>query len=140
MLNRGVRRMPVFEDALAYRSFMRVLHDGQERTSIRLLAYCVMPNHFHLIVWPDRDGQMVEFMRWFQMVHKKRWHQFRQNEGAGALYQGRYKAFPVQDDDHFLTVCRYVERNPLRAGLVTRAEQLPWSSRANVAETAKVHL
>ena len=71
---------------------------------------------------------MVEFMRWFQMVHSKRWHQFRQTEGAGALYQGRYKAFPVQDDDHFLTVCRYVERNPLRAGLVTRAEEWPWSS------------
>jgi len=120
--------MPVFEDAHAYRSFMQVLQEGQERTSIRLLAYCVMPNHFHLIVWPARDGQMVEFMRWFQMVHSKRWHRFRQTEGAGALYQGRYKAFPVQDDDHFLTVCRYVERNPLRAGLVTRAEEWPWSS------------
>lgn len=128
VLNRGVRRLRVFEDASAYQSFIQVLQEGQERTSIRLLAYCVMPNHFHLVVWPVRDGQMVEFMRWFQMVHSKRWHQFRQTEGAGALYQGRYKAFPVQDDDHFLTVCRYVERNPLRAGLVTRAEEWPWSS------------
>ena len=128
VLNRGVRRMTVFEDAPAYRSFMRALQEGQDRTSIRLLAYCVMPNHFHLVVWPARDGQMVEFMRWFQMVHSKRWHQYRQTEGAGALYQGRYKAFPVQDGRHFLTVCRYVERNPLRAGLVSRAEDWPWSS------------
>jgi putative transposase len=128
VLNRGVRRMTVFDDAPAYRSFMRALQEGQHRTSIRLLAYCVMPNHFHLVVWPARDGQLVEFMGWFQMVHSKRWHRYRQTEGAGALYQGRYKAFPVQDDRHFLTVCRYVERNPLRAGLVSRAEDWPWSS------------
>jgi putative transposase len=122
--------MPVFEDAPAYRSFMLALQEGQERTSIRLLAYCVMPNHFHLVVWPARDGQMIEFMRWFQMVHSKRWHRYRQTEGTGALYQGRYKAFPMQGDGHFLNVCRYVERNPLRAGLVERAEDWPWSSLA----------
>jgi len=128
VLNRGVRRMTVFEDAPAYGSFLRALQQGQERTSIRLLAYCVMPNHFHLVVWPDRAGQLVDFMHWFQMTHSKRWHRYRQTEGVGALYQGRFKAFPVQNDEHFLTVCRYVERNPLRAGLVARAEAWPWSS------------
>ncbi|HKW03647.1 MAG TPA: transposase [Vicinamibacterales bacterium] len=128
VLNRGVRRMTVFEDATAYQAFMHALQEGQERSSMRLLAYCVMPNHFHLVLWPFRDGQLIEFMRWFQMVHSKRWHQFRQTEGSGALYQGRYKAFPVQNDHHFLTVCRYVERNPLRAGLVRRAQDWPWSS------------
>jgi putative transposase len=128
VLNRGVRRMTIFDDALAYRSFLRTVQEGQERTSIRLLAYCVMPNHFHLVVWPERDGQLVEFMHWFQMTHSKRWHRYRQTEGVGALYQGRFKAFPVQGDRHFLAVCRYVERNPLRAGLVTSAEAWPWSS------------
>ncbi|HUL71797.1 MAG TPA: transposase [Vicinamibacterales bacterium] len=128
VLNRGVRRMALFEDAAAYRAFLRVLCEGQDRTSIRLLAYCVMPNHFHLVLWPDRDGQLVEFMQWFQMVHARRWHRYRVVDGTGALYQGRYKAFPIQEDGHFVTVCRYVERNPLRARLVARAEDWPWSS------------
>lgn len=128
VLNRGVRRLALFEDASGYRAFINVLAAGRDRTAIRLLAYCVMPNHFHLVVWPERDGQLVEFMKWFQMTHSKRWHRYRQTEGVGALYQGRFKAFPVQDDRHFLTVCRYVERNPLRAGLVPRAEAWPWSS------------
>ena len=60
VLKRGVRRMTIFEDAPAYRSFLRAMQEGQERTSIRLLAYCVMPNHFHLVVWPERHGQLVE--------------------------------------------------------------------------------
>jgi putative transposase len=128
VLNRGVRRLTVFEDAPAYRAFLQALEEGQQRTAIRLLAYCVMPNHFHLVVWPARDGQLVEFMKWFQMTHSKRWHRYRQTEGVGALYQGRFKAFPIQDGHHFLCVCRYVERNPVRAGLVTRAEDWPWSS------------
>lgn len=120
--------MTVFEDAPAYRSFITTLQEGQERTAIRLLAYCVMPNHFHLVVWPERARQLVDFMHWFQMTHSKRWHRYRQSEGVGALYQGRFKAFPVQSDTHFLTVCRYVERNPLRAALVATVEEWPWSS------------
>ncbi len=120
--------MTIFDDAHAYRSFLKTVEEAQDRTSIRLLAYCVMPNHFHMVVWPERDGQLVDFMHWLQMTHSKRWHRFRPTEGTGALYQGRFKAFPIQTDDHFLAVCRYVERNPLRARLVTSAECWPWSS------------
>src|SRR5262245_4788816 len=79
VLNRGVRRMTIFEDAPAYQAFVTTLQEGQDRTSIRLLAYCVMPNHFHLVVWPDRSGQLVDFMHWFQMTHSKRWHRYRQS-------------------------------------------------------------
>jgi putative transposase len=89
-----------------------------------------MPNHFHLVAWPGQDGQLAEFMRLMTGTHSKRWHAFRRTAGTGAVYQSRYKAFPIQTDRHFLTVCRYVERNPQRAGLVKRAEDWPWSSLA----------
>ena len=85
-------------------------------------------NHFHLVVWPARDGQIVEFMQWFQMMHSKRWHRYPSDRGHRCAVPGRFKAFPVQDNNHFLNVCRYVERNPLRGGLVTSAEEWPWSS------------
>jgi putative transposase len=126
-MNRGARRLRLFEDPAAYDAFLAVLDEGRERTGMRLLTYCVMPNHFHLVVWPATDGQLTEFMWWFQLTHSKRWVGFRQIRGIGAVYQGRFRAFAVQDDGHLLTVCRYVERNPLRAGLVERAEDWPWS-------------
>ncbi len=95
---------------------------------MRTLAYCVMPNHWHLVLWPRRDGDLSRFMAWVTLTHTQRWHAHHHSAGTGHLYQGRFKSFPVQSDDHFLTVCRYVERNPLRAGLVVRAEEWRWSS------------
>ncbi len=92
-----------------------------------------MPNHFHMVVWPTEDAQLADFMHLMTCTHGRRWHVWRETVGNGAVYQSRYKAFPVQSDRHFLTVCRYVERNPLRAGLVGRAEDWPWSSLAAAA-------
>jgi putative transposase len=80
------------------------------------------------VLWPSRDGELTQFMAWLTLTHTQRWHAHHQSAGAGHLYQGRFKSFPVQADDHFLTVCRYVERNALRAGLVARAEDWRWSS------------
>jgi hypothetical protein len=88
---------------------------------MRLLAYCLMPNHFHLLVWPRADGDLSQFLRWLTVTHTQRWHAHHRTAGTGHLYQGRFKSFPVQSDEHFLTVCRYVERNALRANLVGRA-------------------
>jgi putative transposase len=93
---------------------------------MRLLAYCVMPNHFHLVVWPRADGDLTRFMAWLTMTHTQRWHAHRHTAGTGHLYQGRYKSFPVESDEHVWTVCRYVERNALRAGLVDRAKRWRW--------------
>jgi len=87
-----------------------------------------MPNHFHLVAWPSDDHELSGFMHWSTATHSKRWHSHRQTAGTGSVYQGRFKAFPVQTDPHFLAVCRYVEQNPLRAGLVSRAEDWEWSS------------
>jgi putative transposase len=87
-----------------------------------------MPNHFHLVAQPTENGQLSVFMRLFQGMHALRWNVFRKRSGQGAVYQGRFKAFPVQSDRYFLTVCRYVERNPVRANLVSRPEAWAWSS------------
>jgi len=92
-----------------------------------------MPNHFHLVLWPRTDTELSAFMAWLTATHSKRWHATRQTTGTGHVYQGRFKAFPVSSDTYFLCLCRYVERNALRAGLVERAEDWPWSSLAQRA-------
>jgi putative transposase len=89
-----------------------------------------MPNHWHLLVWPRKDGELSRFVGWLTLTHTQRWHAHRQSTGEGHLYQGRFKSFPVQDDEHYYTVARYVERNAQRAKLVHRAEQWQWSSLA----------
>src|SRR5881397_34989 len=127
-LNRANGRLPLFEKDGDYLAFERVLIEAQQRFDMRILAYCVMPNHWHLVLWPERDRYLSAFTGWLTLTHTQRWHAHCHNSGSGHLYQGRFKSFPVQSDEHLLTVCRYVERNALRAGLVARAEQWPWSS------------
>ncbi len=130
VMNRGVRRLRLFETPAEYLALLHAVADAQRQTGIRLLAFCAMPNHFHLVAWPSEDGELARFMRLATGSHGRRWQLWRQSSGTGAVYQGRYRAFPIQTDEHFLTVCRYVERNPLRAGLVPRAEDWSWSSLA----------
>jgi len=127
-LNRANARLNIFDEDDDYEAFERVLGEAVARQAMRLLAYCVMPNHFHLVLWPRGDGDLSRFMRWLTLTHTQRWHAHRDSAGSGHLYQGRFKSFPVQDDGHLYTVCRYVERNPLRAGLVKRAERWRWGS------------
>ncbi len=128
VLNRANARKVLFEDEGDYSAFERVLVQACLRVSMRLLAYCVMPNHWHLVVWPRHDGDLSRFMNWLTLTHTQRWHQHRHSVGDGHVYQGRFKSFPVETNEYLLTVCRYVERNPVRAGLVAAAEQWPWSS------------
>ena len=102
-----------------------------------------MRNHGHLVVWPQEDDELYHFVGWLTLTHTQRWHAHRKSTGSGHLYQGRFKSFPVQDDDHFLPVRRYVERNALRANLVKRAEAWRLSSlyrwySATAAETVSV--
>jgi putative transposase len=91
-----------------------------------------MANHFHLVLWPRRDGELSEYMMWLMTAHVRRYHQH--YHSSGHVWQGRFRSFPIEEDDHLLTVDRYVERNPLRAGLVKRAQDWPWSSAALVRE------
>ncbi len=128
VLNRANLRQPLFDKDGDYEAFERVLAEACARVPVRLLSYCVMPNHWHLIVWPRKDGDLSRFVGWLTLTHTQRWHAHRHTTGSGHLYQGRFKSFPVQEDDHLLTVCRYAERNPKRAALVRRAEDWRWGS------------
>ena len=116
--------MALFEKPADYEAFERVLSEARERTGVRIAAYCLMPNHWHLLLLPQADGELSEVMRWITVTHTQRWHAHRHTAGTGPLYQGRFKSFAVQTDEHFLAVARYVERNALRAEMVSRAERV----------------
>ena len=129
VLNRGNGRLNIFHKDADYQAFLAILAEAQQHVpGARLLSYCLMPNHWHLVLWPECDGELSDFMHWLTLTHTQRWHAHYQNIGGGHLYQGRFKSFPVETDEHYLTVCRYVERNAQRAGLVERAEDWLWSS------------
>jgi putative transposase len=134
VLNRSVGRATLFPKAVDFEAFIPVLTKAHERLPIRLLAYCFMSNHWHLVLWPQKDGELSEFMRWLTVTHTQRWHAHFHTQGTGPLYQGRFKSFPIAADDHLLTVLRYVERNPLRAGLVSSACKWRWSSLGRACE------
>ena len=127
-LNRGVARLPLFEKDGDYEAFERVLEEALAEHPTRVLSYCLMPNHWHFVVWPSADGELTEFLRWLTHTHTQRWHAHYHTAGTGHLYQGRFRAFPIEEDEHLYTVLRYVERNALRAGLVARAEAWRWCS------------
>ncbi len=128
VLNRAVARLTIFEKPDDYAAFMRVVEQTWEIVPLPIFAMVAMPNHWHFVVRPDSDSQVSEFFRRLSVTHTMRWHAHYQTSGTGHLYQGRFKSFPVQEDQHLLAVMRYVERNPLRAGLVVAAEDWQWSS------------
>ena len=128
VLNRRVGRLPLFETPADYAAFETVLQQAVAQSGIRIAAYCLMPNHWHMLLWPRHDGELSEVLRWITVTHTQRWHANRNTAGTGPVYQGRFKSFPIQMDDHFLTISRYIERNARRAKLVRRAENWKWSS------------
>jgi len=87
-----------------------------------------MSNHWHLIVWVDNQPQLSTFAHWFTGTHAQRWHAAHGTSGTGSVYQGRFKSIAIGSDRHFLAATRYVERNALAAGVVSRAEDWRWCS------------
>jgi putative transposase len=128
VLNRAVARLALFDKNADYAAFENVLAEAMEKHPTRLLAYTVMPNHWHLVIWPRTDGELTAFVRWLTHTHVMRWHAHFGTAGSGHLYQGRFKSFPVETDEHYYSVVRYVEKNAQRAGLVARADQWRWCS------------
>ncbi len=120
--------MRLFDKPSDYQAFEGILEETLEKRRLRLCAYCLMPNHWHLVVWPEEDGQLAAFMQRLTTTHVRRWQEHRGWVGYGHLYQSRYKSFPVETDEYFYQVVRYVERNALRAQLVTVAEEWRWCS------------
>jgi putative transposase len=129
VLNRGNARRALFSKQADFQAFLELLGQGLERFDVDLLAYCLMTNHWHLLLRPrGRDGQALSrLMAWITVTHARRHHVHYRDPGCGHLYQGRFKSFPVQSDEHFLTVARYIHRNPVRAKLVRRAQDWRWS-------------
>jgi putative transposase len=128
VLNRANARMRIFDKPKDYEAFENILTEAVERVKMRVLAYCVMPNHWHLVLWPREDGDLSTFVGWVTLTHTQRWHAHRHSVGSGHVYQGRFKSFLVESDEYLWAVCRYVERNALRAGLSRRAQEWRWSS------------
>ncbi len=128
VLNRAVGTLRLFEKDADYAAFERVLAETVELVPMRVCAYCVMPEHWHLVLWPQRDGDVARFMQRLTLTHVRRWQEHRRLSGSGHLYRGRYRSFPVQPRAPFLAVARYVEASACRARLVRRAQQWRWSS------------
>ena len=126
--NRANFRSRLFKAGAHYQDFLALLGESMELVPMRILAYCLMPNHWHLVLYPRGDGELAKFMQRITLTHTQRYHAQTRTVGYGHIYQGRYKSLPVETNEHFLTLVRYVERNAKRAGLVKRAEDWPWSS------------
>lgn len=128
-LNLAAGRVRMLRTTQDYAAFERILIEAHARFGLRLCAWCVMGSHWHFVAWPRRDGELSDFFRWLAHTHAMRWRVAHASVGLGPLYQGRFKSFAVQpDNEAFLLVCRYVERNALSAGLVRRAEDWRHSS------------
>ncbi|MDD5721238.1 MAG: transposase [Candidatus Pacebacteria bacterium] len=128
VINRANARLPIFFKEEDFELFVSILEDAQKKYDMRIIAYCLMPNHFHLVLYPRQDNDLQKFMQWVTLTHTQRWHIHNKTIGSGHLYQGRYKSFLIEGDKHLLSVIRYVERNPLRAKLVKKAENWKFNS------------
>ena len=128
VINRANARVQIFDNDEDYKIFESILEEAVERFGMRLLAYCIMPNHFHLVLYPKKDGDLSRFMGWLTNTHTRRWHTVKKTIGQGHLYQGRYKSFICQKDNYLLTLLRYVEQNAKKANLCKLAQNWKWCS------------
>ena len=128
VINRANGRAKIFKTDKEYQHFESLLEEARELLDMRILAYCIMPNHWHLVLYPRNDGDMSEFMRWLTTTHVRQYRVATESIGGGHLYQGTFKSFPVEKSEYLIALIRYVEQNPLRAKLVQRAEDWTYSS------------
>ena len=128
VINRANARVKIFDNDSDYKDFEKILEEAVKKFDMRLLAYCIMPNHWHLVIYPRNDGDISLFMGWLTNTHTRRWHTKKNTIGHGHLYQGRYKSFICQTNNYFLALVRYVERNAKRAKLINKAEDWKYSS------------
>ncbi len=130
VINRGNGRQGVFHKDKDYEAFLKLMKAAKERHAVNVYGYCLMPNHFHMAVRPEKGEELSRWMQWLMTSHVRRYH--RHYESSGHVWQGRYKSFMVQDDSHLLMVLRYIEGNPVRAKIVSSAKEWRWSSHNEV--------
>ena len=128
VLNRAIGRLKIFSSAKDYALFLELLAEAVEELNMRVLAFVIMPNHWHLVLYPRKDGDMGLFMHKLTNAHTRKVHAMTKTTGTGPLYQGRYKSFLIQEDRHLLAVMKYVERNSVRAKLSKTCEDYRWGS------------
>lgn len=128
VINRANGRLPIFNTEKEYQHFESLLQEAKDLTDMRILAYCIMPNHWHLVLQPRTNTNLPEFMSWLTSTHVRQYRTKTNTIGYGHLYQDRYKSFPAESNEYCQTLIRYVEQNPLRAKLVTNAKDWKWSS------------
>lgn len=130
VVNRSIRKTALFTQSRDYEAFLAVLKEGLERYQAPLVAYCVLKNHWHLLIGPLGKQRLSQVVQWVTATHAVRWHKARRTTGQGPVYQGRFNSTALDDIASVVPMSRYVERNAKSAGLVARAEEWPWSSLA----------
>jgi REP element-mobilizing transposase RayT len=134
VMNRGRRSDRIFEGQDDYQMFIEVLKDAIELWDIRISAYCLMSNHYHLLIHTPK-GNLSRCMRHINGVYTQR---FNRTHGLdGQLFRGRYKSIIVDGDSYLLQLVRYIHRNPLRAGVADAIHEYPWSSHSGYLSSAK---
>lgn len=128
VMNRSVRKTILFEKDGDFDAFIAVVLESLRLFKIEIISFELMPNHWHFVVMCDRIEEISRWMHWVAGTHANRWNGAHGCRGSGAVYQGRFKAVPIQRGASLIRVCRYVERNALRKGLVSVAEKWEWSS------------
>ena len=128
VINRGNRRQEIFRDAEEYEDFIGLLGRAADRHPVLLLAFCLMPNHWHLVLGSNSPRAVFAYMHWLTSTQVRRLHRRRGTTGEGHIYQERYRNVTVRDERQFIMLCRYVEANARAAGLVERAQDWPYSS------------
>jgi putative transposase len=126
VINRGNNRQRVFFVDDDFRAFLRALAQTQLRYPFELFAYTLMSNHFHLVLRPQAGQSISRIVQSLTVAHTWRYH--RRHGSVGHIWQGRFRSPVLQADEHLLTVLRYVEANPWRAGLVADLKDYPWTS------------
>jgi putative transposase len=134
IVNRGDHRETLFHKPGDFRAFLAAIVETAQRIPMRILAYCIMRNHFHLLLWPELGEALPEFMQLLMNTHIQRYLRHYPPISPGHIYQGRYTNALVQDGPSVLAVAKYVEANALTAGAVRRAQDYPWSSASPRAE------
>jgi putative transposase len=128
VINRANGRLRLFKKDEDFLAFERALLMAHKRHPLPLLGWCLMGTHWHFVAQPKQDGDLARFFGYLGLLHATRWQAAHDAVGMGHVYRGRFKSFIIQRDEHLLGVLRYVERNPLRAKLVKRAQDWRWSS------------